>query len=185
MSKKKLKAFECSDLALCVLDAMASQGLVKPTTRIPELAPDDEEDYEDESESWRDTLENNQTRAVDKLVALFEQHLDKLPLVKRLSGIIVNLAEDEYEPEMWSLVGIEACTGLEAVEVWTTDPTLDLTPLTSLPRLATVDLTFAGRLKDLKPLLSIPSLKTVIAPALSAPIAKALAARGITVQAKS
>ena len=180
MAKNETK-FECSDLALCVLEALSQAGLVEVTRRIPEVEPEDDDDLDDESESWRDRLENDQTEVVDELLALLEKNRHELPKVKEVSGVLLHVAEGMYEPEMWSLAGIEACTGLESLEIWTSERKLDLAPLTRLPRLATVDLTCAGGLETLDALLEIPSLKTVIASGLDRRLAEALQERGVTV----
>ncbi|MGN6111107.1 MAG: DUF6892 domain-containing protein [Kofleriaceae bacterium] len=152
--------FEDTNLALCVLDGLVELDLISTSIVIPELAPDDEDDLEDESESWRDNFENNQTRAIDKLLALLGRHLKKLPALKVLQGSLINTAE-LYEMDLYSLAGIEHCPNLESVDIWTTDKKLDLSPLTKLPHLATVDLTCSDAY-DLSPLFEIPSLRTVI-----------------------
>ena len=142
-----MKSFEDPDLALCVIEALVAAGHVETSIVVPMLEPDDDDDLDDESESWRDRVVNNQTEPIKQLVALVEQHRDLLPKLEELQYVLVNVAE-EYEPDLFSLSGIEVCTGLERVAIWSSDPKLDLTPLTALPKLASVDLECAGKLKN-------------------------------------
>jgi hypothetical protein len=160
-AKPPARLFEDTALALCAVEALVQHGLIKTSIRIPELAPDDDDDLDDESESWRDRLDDNQTEPVDQLVALLEQHRDKVSQLREIHGALIHIAED-YEPDLYSLAGIEACTCLERIEIWSTDPKLDLSPLTSLPALASVDLSCASGIKNLEPLFQIESLKQVI-----------------------
>jgi hypothetical protein len=153
--------FEDPHLALCVVEALVDHDLIETSLRIPELEPDDDDDLDDESESWRDRIDNNQTEVIAQLLALVEQHRDKLPQLREIQGALIHIAED-YEPDIDSLAGIEACTGLERIGIWSTSAKLDLSPLKSLPALTTVDLTCASGVKKLDPLLEIPSLKVVI-----------------------
>ena len=155
------RLFEDTSLALCVVEALVEHDLLETSIRIPELAPEDDDDLDDESESWRDRVENNQTEPIDQLVALLVQHRDKLSQLREIHGVLIHIAED-YEPDLYSLAGIEACTGLERISIWSMDPRLDLSPLTSLPALASVDLTCASSIKNLEPLCQIESLKQVI-----------------------
>lgn len=182
MTKANEPPFADTDLALCVLEAMVCQGLVSTDVRIPELAPEDDDDLDDESESWRDRVDNNQTAARDELVTLVGQHRDKLPLVKEVTGVILELAE-ELEPDIHDLSGIGACTGLEKLEIWTTRATLDLSPLTALPALAELDLTCAGRLKNLRPLLEMKALRKVTGD-IHERVAAELRSRGVEVEAR-
>ncbi len=172
-------AFEDTDLALCVLQALVEQGLVRTSIRIPELEPDEDDDLDDESESWRDRLENNQTEPIERLVALLDRHRDLLPQVEEISGLLIDVAEYDYEPSFWSLAGIEACTGLKSISIWTHSK-LDLEPLVSLPALIEVDLSLAHPLPKLEPLLRIGTLQRVIGP-IDAAMAKRLRANGVEV----
>jgi hypothetical protein len=175
--------FECDHLALCVVEALVRDNLLTTSITIPELEPPDDYDPEDESESWRDAVEDNQTEAIDKLVALVDEHRDLLPRVTTLDVILVEIASCEYELDLWSLAGIEACTNLESIQVWSRDPSLDLSPLAALEKLHTVDVKLA-KPKSYAPLTQIPSLRVVIG-APDAKTATALRARGVTIQAKS
>jgi hypothetical protein len=164
MAKPKVpqtRLFEDTSLALCAVEGLVRQGLLETSIRIPELAPEDDDDLDDESESWRDRFDNNQTEAIDELLALLEQHRDKVAQLREIPGILIHIAED-YEPDLYSLAGIEACTRLEQIEISSTDPKLDLSPLASLPALASVDLACASDLENLQPLLQIGTLKRVI-----------------------
>lgn len=155
------RLFVDTGLALCAVEALVEHGLIKTSIRIPELAPEDDDDLDDESESWRDRVDDNQTEAVDRLLALLEQHRDKVATLRAIGGLLIHLAED-YEIDLYSLAGIEACTRLERIEISSTDPKLDLSPLASLPALRSVDLTGAHGLRNLEPLFQIASLKQVI-----------------------
>jgi hypothetical protein len=154
------RLFEDTALALCAVEALVQHGLLETSLRIPELAPEDDDDLDDESESWRDRLDDNQSEPIDQLVALLEQHRDKVSQLREIHGALIHIAED-YEPDLYSLAGIEACTRLERIEIWSTDSKLDLTPLTSLPALVSVDLTCASDISNLEPLFQIASLKQV------------------------
>ena len=154
--------FEDSHLALYIVDALVEHGLIATSIRIPELAPEDDDDLDDESESWRDRLDNNQTAAIARLLALLDGHRDELPQLRDLPGMLSHIVDDYYELNFYSLAGIEACVGLERIAIWTTSKTLDLSPLTSLPALVSVDLGGASSISNLEPLLAIPSLREVI-----------------------
>jgi hypothetical protein len=160
-NKPPRRSFEDTSLALCVVEALVEQGLVATKLRIPELEPEDDDDLDDESESWRDRFDNNQDQVIDQLLALLEQHRDKLAQLREVQGALINIAMD-YEPDVHSLAGIEACTNLERIGIWTSNSKLDLSPLKSLPALVSVDLGCAGKQKNLGPLLEIESLREVI-----------------------
>jgi hypothetical protein len=177
----KDELFECSDLALCVMEALVQQGLARASVTVPALAPDDDDDLDDESESWRDRVVDNQTAPIDTLIAELAKHRDKLPQVKEITGVIIEIA-DEYEPEIWSLAGVEALTGLEKIDLWSRDETLDLSPLTKLSALVEVDLSCASP-KNQRPLLALPALKKVIGQ-IDATIADQLRQRGVEVETK-
>jgi hypothetical protein len=181
-AEKEARLFECSDLALCVMEAMVHQRLVTRVARIPEPVSADDDDLHDESESWRDRVFDNQTEAIERLVAELARHKDKLPQVTELTGVLIDTAED-YEPEIWSLAGIEACTGLEKIDLWSCEEKLDLSPLTTLPRLAELDLSCATGVKDLRPLFAMPALNKVTG-SLGAAIADQLRRRGVEVELK-
>ena len=70
-AERAARVFEDLDLALCAIDALVGGGHVKTSIRIPSAAPFDEEDYEDESESWRDG-ETNQDGPINELLALLD-----------------------------------------------------------------------------------------------------------------
>jgi hypothetical protein len=155
------RLFEDDALALCAVEALVAHKLIETSIRIPELAPEDYDDLDDESESWRDRVENNQTRSIDQLLALLDQHRDKVSQIREIYGTLIHISLD-YELDLYSLAGIEACTRLERIEILSTRSKLDLSPLASLPALASVDLTFASGIKNLEPLFQIASLKQVI-----------------------
>lgn len=156
------RAFEDTSLALCVIEGLVAQRLIETQLRIPDLEPEDDDDYDDESESWRDNLDNNQDQVVDQLLALLEEHRDKLAQVREVQGALIHIASMDYEPDVYSLEGIEACTSLERIGIWTHNEKLDLSPLEALPALVSVDLSCAGKQKNLAPLLEIESLREVI-----------------------
>jgi hypothetical protein len=151
--------FECDDLGLCVLDAMVEQGLVKAETMIPSLAPPEDADLEDESESWRDRVVSNQTAPISALISQLGRNKDKIARVEAIIGAIANVAEIGYEPNIYSLRGIERCTSLRTLDLWSRESKLDLSPLTKLPALRELDLTCASDVQDLTPLLEIPKLE--------------------------
>jgi hypothetical protein len=174
------RLFLDTGLALCVVEALVEHDLIETSIRIPELAPQDDDNPDDESESWRDRFDTNQTEPVDQLLALLEQHRDKLAMLREIGGMLFHLADD-YEINLYSLAGIEACTRLERIKIWSTDPKLDLSPLASLPALKSVDLTCTRGIRNLEPLLQIASLKQVIGQ-LHEGVAEALRRRNVEVK---
>jgi hypothetical protein len=155
------RLFLDTGLALCAIEALVEHDVIETSIRIPELAPQDDDDPDDESESWRDRFDNNQTEPIDQLLALLEQHRDKVATLREIQGMLIHIADD-YEINLYSLAGIEACTRLERIEISSTDPKLDLSPLASLPALESVDLTCAHGVRNLEPLFRSASLKQVI-----------------------
>ena len=128
------RLFLDTGLALCAVEALVEHDLIETSIRIPELAPEDDDDLDDESESWRDRFDNNQTEPIDQLLALLERHRDKVATLREIGGMLIHIAED-YEIDLYSLAGIEACTSLERITISSTGPKLDLSPLASLPAL--------------------------------------------------
>lgn len=187
------RLFEDTCLALCVVDSLVDQGLIETEIKIPVHAPLDEDDYFgedgelDESESWRDNLDTNQDESIEKLVALLATHRAKLPKLKELHGAMICIAEfDAYEPDVYSLAGIDLCTGLESIQIWSTEKKLDLSPLAKLPKLATIDLGCASTVDPAQLLeLELPALRTVIGAHLHPRMIEALKKRGVAVKAKS
>jgi hypothetical protein len=183
---KKDKLCTDDDLGLCVLEAMVRQKLVKTKLRVPGLEPDDEDDLDDESESWRDSIGNNQTEPIRELLALLSQHRDKVASVNEIDGVLMEIADtsgEPYEVALHSLAGIEACTALEKLSIWTDDPGLDLSPLVSLRVMKELDLACAGRLRDLRPLLEMKTLKKVVGD-VDTRTASLLKAKGVKVAKK-
>jgi hypothetical protein len=174
--------FEDDALALCVVDALVGEGRLSTSLTIPEMEPDDDDDLDDESESWRDAVDNNQTRAIDELVALLDFDRELLAQVTRVGGLLENINDDwDYETDLYSLGGIQACTRLEHIEIWSHERSLDLRPLVSLPALASVDLRHAPGVKNLRPLLRIPALRRVVGGAIDDDLASKLRRRGVAV----
>jgi hypothetical protein len=159
MGRSSASLFEDSQLALCVLDALVGQGLVTTALRIPKLRPAEDDDLEDESESWRDRAITNQSQAIDDALDLLAKHRDRLAALKKISGVAL-LAEDQYWADVSSLVGIEQCVGLEHLTLWSSSD-VDLGPLAALPKLATLDLSLAQRVRDLAPLAQRPGLAVI------------------------
>jgi hypothetical protein len=187
--EKPAKLFEDTDLALCVVEGLVQAKLLSTSSSVPGLEPPEDADLDDESESWRDAVVTNQSAPIDQLVALLAQHPDKLPLLKEIPGVLLEIADfrgdEPYEINVHSLDGIEACTGLERIEIWSDRNGLSLAPLTALPRLAHVDLQCAFGV-DPKPLLEIRSLRSVTGPidALDPSVAAELRRRNVEIIAK-
>ena len=174
------RLFEDDSLALCVLDSLIAEDLVSTDLVIPALAPTEDDDPDDESESWRDRVDEGQLRVTSELLALLAANRDALPKLTVLESMVMTIAED-YEPDVRSLAGLEQCTALESVALASTYRKLDLRPLTKLPALTEVHLLGCDRLKDLEPLFEIPTLTRVTGD-LPEPVARELLRRGVALE---
>ncbi|WAS91346.1 hypothetical protein [Nannocystis punicea] len=164
MTKKRTRVqdrFVDHDLGLAVVEAMVREGLVETDLRVPELEPEEDDDPDDESESWRDRIDETQMAVLAELRALLDAHADKLPHIEEIDPYLDTIHEEpEQCAEVDSLAGIELCSGLKRLMLDTRNKQLDLTPLTSLPALEELHLGDV-RLRDLAPLLALPRLKVL------------------------
>ncbi len=151
------------DLGMAVVEAMVRQGLVTTDLCVPELKPEEDDDPDDESESWRDRIDEDALEIVGQLRALLDTHANKLARIEAINEVFLDIYEDmDRHAEIDSLAGIELCSGLKRLSLTTSNTKLDLTPLTLLPALEELDLGGAV-IKDLTPLLALPRLKKLSA----------------------
>lgn len=183
MRKRKVPAqdrFVDPDLKLAVIEAMLRQGLMVTTLRVPALEPEDDDDLEEESESWRDHINEDEIRVVSELHALLATHADRIAAIEEIDDFFMEVYEDpEQFAEIDSLAGIEQCSGLRRLTFTTGNKKLDLTPLTALPLLEAIDLG-SSRIRDVSLLLALPKLRSVKG-RIDARTAAALRERGVEV----
>lgn len=167
-------------LGLVVVEALVRHGLVTTELCVPEPAPGEDDDPDDESESWRDRIDEDALRIEAELRNLLDIHAAKLSLIEEIDDVFIDIYEGSEElAEVDSLAGIEVCSGLERLTFNTNNKKLDLTPLAALPRLEALDLG-RSRIRDLSPLLALKRLREVTG-RIDARTAAALRERGVTV----
>lgn len=172
--------FVDADLALAVVEAMIRQRLVHTDLRIPELEPGDDDDLDDESESWRDRIDEDEMAVRAELRALLDTHADQLARVEEIDDVLLEVHEEpEQFAEVDSLAGIELCTGLRRLTFTTSNKKLDLKPLTALPALEQVNFG-SSPIRDLTPLLALPRLRSLTG-RVDPRTAAALRERGVAV----